>query len=276
MGSDMYYEIKPPSHMQLNLKELWNYRELFFYFTLRDIQVKYKQTVLGFLWAVLQPVLMMVVFTVFFSKVLNAPSEGLPYPVFVLSGLILWSLFSNGLMNSSNSMVNNANIIKKIYFPRMIVPLSAILSALFDYFMALLVYTVVLVIYSPKIDFLLMLICLPSAIIISVFASLGPGLLLCALNVKYRDFRYVVPFLIQVLLFLTPVIYPISMLKYEMARYILALNPMSAAIALFRAPLLHGTPDIELIVISLVSNLFFLLIGVYYFRKTETFFADLA
>lgn len=262
--------------MRLELKELWNYRELFFYFTLRDIQVKYKQTVLGFLWAVLQPVLMMVVFTVFFSKVLNAPSEGLPYPVFVLSGLILWSLFSNGLMNSSNSMVNNAHIIKKIYFPRMIVPLSAILSALFDFFMALLVYTVILVIYSPKIDFLLMLICLPSAIIISVFASLGPGLLLCALNVKYRDFRYVVPFLIQVLLFLTPVIYPISMLKYEMARYILALNPMSAAIALFRAPLLHVTPDIELIVISLVSNLFFLLIGVYYFRKTETFFADLA
>jgi len=112
----MYYEIKPPKHMRLGIRELWNYRELFFYFAVRDIQVKYKQTILGFLWAIIQPLLMMVVFTVFFSKVLNAPSDGLPYPLFVLSGLILWGLFSNGLINSSNSMVNNAGIIKKIIF----------------------------------------------------------------------------------------------------------------------------------------------------------------
>jgi len=272
----MYYEIKPPKHMRLGIRELWNYRELFFYFAVRDIQVKYKQTILGFLWAIIQPLLMMVVFTVFFSKVLNAPSDGLPYPLFVLSGLILWGLFSNGLINSSNSMVNNAGIIKKIYFPRMIVPLSSILSAFFDFLMALLVYCIVLVYYSPDINWLLLSVCLPAALVLSIFASLGLGLLLCALNVKFRDFRYVVPFLIQVLLFLTPVIYPISIFKNEFAKYILAINPMSAAITLFRAPLLSTPIDFNLIGISVLSNILFLVIGLIYFRKTETFFADIA
>lgn len=272
----MYYEIKPPSHIRLGIKELWDYRELFFYFAVRDIQVKYKQTVLGFLWAILQPLLMMVVFTVFFSRVLNTPSDGLPYPLFVLSGLVLWGLFSNGLMNSSNSMVTNANIIKKIYFPRMIIPLSAILSAFFDFLMSLIVYCIVLIYYAPDINWVMLLICVPSAMLLSVLASLGPGLLLCALNVKYRDFRYVVPFLIQVLLFLTPVIYPISILKYDFAKYLLACNPMSAAISLFRAPLLSADLDFNLIGISILSNIIFLFIGIVYFRKTETFFADLA
>ncbi len=272
----MYYEIKPPSHIRLGAKELWDYRELFFYFAVRDIQVKYKQTVLGFLWAILQPLLMMVVFTVFFSRVLNTPSDGLPYPLFVLSGLILWGLFSNGLMNSSNSMVTNSNIIKKIYFPRMIIPLSAILSAFFDFLMSLIVYCIVVLYYAPDINWAMLFICLPVAILLSIFASLGPGLLLCALNVKYRDFRYVVPFLIQVLLFLTPVIYPISILKYDFAKYILACNPMSAPISLFRAPLLSTDLDFNLLGISILSNVLFLFIGLWYFRKTETFFADLA
>jgi lipopolysaccharide transport system permease protein len=272
----MYYEIKPPSHIRVGIKELWDYRELFFYFAVRDIQVKYKQTVLGFLWAILQPLLMMVVFTIFFSRVLNTPSDGLPYPLFVLSGLILWGLFSNGLMNSSNSMVTNSNIIKKIYFPRMIIPLSAILSAFFDFLMSLIVYCIAVLYFAPDINWTMLFICLPLAILLSIFASLGPGLLLCALNVKYRDFRYVVPFLIQVLLFLTPVIYPISILKYDFAKYILACNPMSASISLFRAPFLRTDLDFNLLGISLLTNVLLLFIGLLYFRKTETFFADLA
>ena len=272
----MYYEINPPSHIRLGIKELFDYRELFFYFAVRDIQVKYKQTVLGFMWAILQPLLMMAIFTVFFSRVLHATGDDLPYPLFVLSGLILWGLFSNGLMNSSNSMVNNANIIKKIYFPRMIIPLSSILSAFFDFLMSFAVYCIVVFYYSPDINWSLMFVCLPAAILLSVFASLGPGLLLCALNVKYRDFRYVVPFLIQVLLFLTPVIYPMSFIKNDLVKYLLAFNPMSAAISLFRAPLLSSELDFTLIGISILSNVFFLLIGLLYFRKTETFFADIA
>jgi lipopolysaccharide transport system permease protein len=272
----MEFEIKPRSNLRLGFRELWEYRELFFFFTWRDIQVKYKQTALGFLWAVLQPMLMMMVFTIFFGKVLNAPSEGLAYPVFVLSGLILWGLFSNGLLTASNSMVTNSNIIKKIYFPRMIIPFSAILSALFDFMMALLVYMLVLLYYQPEIQWLEFLYCFPLALILSILAALGPGLLLCALNVKFRDFRYVVPFIIQLLLFLTPVIYPISLLKFTAAKYILSLNPMSAAIAFFRAPLLSTPLDWELISISIVFNLIFLLTGIIYFRKTETFFADQA
>lgn len=272
----MEYEIRLRSNFRLGFREMWEYRELFYFFTWRDIQVKYKQTVLGFLWAVLQPVLMMVVFTVFFGRVFNSPSEGLSYPVFVLSGLILWGLFSNGLLTASNSMVTNANIIKKIYFPRMIIPFSAILGALFDFFMAMVVYTVVLLFFETKIDCLELLYCFPLALILSVMAALGPGLLLCALNVKYRDFRYVLPFVIQLLLFLTPVIYPTSLLKFTAARYILSINPMSAAIAFFRAPLLPTPLDWEMIILSLLSNLVFLLIGIIYFRKTETFFADQA
>jgi lipopolysaccharide transport system permease protein len=272
----MEYEIKSRSTLHLGLRELWAYRELFFFFTWRDIQVKYKQTVLGFLWAVLQPLLMMMVFTLFFGKVLNAPSEGLPYPVFVLSGLILWGLFSNGMMTAANSMVTNANIIKKIYFPRIIIPFSSILSALFDFLMALIVYAMVLIYYQPEINLPLLLLCYPAAIVLSIMAALGPGLLLCALNVKFRDFRYVVPFLIQILLFLTPVIYPVSMLKFEAARYILSMNPMSAAIALFRAPLLSTPLDSQLILISIFFNLVFLVSGMIYFRKTETYFADQA
>lgn len=272
----MEYEIKPRSHLRLGLAELWTYRELFFFFTWRDIQVKYKQTILGFLWAILQPIVMMLVFTLFFGKVLKAPSDGLPYPVFVLSGLILWGLFSTGLLNASNSIVTNANIIKKIYFPRMIIPFSSILSALFDFFMSLIVYCVVLIYYQPALNWSLLLLYFPLALILSVFAALGPGLLLCALNVKYRDFRYVVPFLIQLLLFLTPVIYPVSLLNFTAARYILALNPMSAPITLFRAPLMNTVPDYPLVAASIVVNLLLLLVGIVYFRKTESYFADQA
>lgn len=272
----MEYEIKLRSNFRLGLGELWDYRELFFFFTWRDIQVKYKQTILGFLWAVLQPLIMMLVFTLFFSRVLNTGNSSLPYPVFVLSGLILWGLFSNGLLTASNSMVTNANIIKKIYFPRLIIPFSAILSALFDFIMALIIYALVVLYYHPAVNWLELAWCLPSAILLSVFAALGPGLLLCALNVKFRDFRYVVPFLIQLLLFLTPVIYPVEMLKLDFARYLLALNPMSAAITIFRMPLLTTEPAADLLLISILSNIFFLAAGIIYFRKTESFFADQA
>ncbi|MCH8318785.1 MAG: ABC transporter permease, partial [Bacteroidetes bacterium] len=152
MKYSIEYEIKPAKGLQLNLKELWDYRELFYIFTWRDIKVKYKQTVLGFAWAVLQPFIMMIVFSYFFGKLLKIPSDGIPYPIFVYSGLMLWNVFSAGILGAGNSMVTNANIIKKIYFPRLIIPISSILVALFDFVMAFIVYVGILIYYQFEVS----------------------------------------------------------------------------------------------------------------------------
>jgi len=264
------------SHRKLfNSVELWRYKELFYFFTWRDIKIKYKQTSLGFLWAILQPLLMMTIFTFFFGRALNIPSQNIPYPVYVFSGLLIWNIFSSGLANAANSMVNNASIIKKIYFPRLIVPVSSILVALFDFLMAFILFVGILIFYQQSVSWTL-IICWPLAIILSVIATLGLGCWLAALNVKYRDFRYVIPFLVQVLFFLTPVIYPLSLLKYPLLQYVLVCSPMYAAIELFRYPLTGITPDIAYMVISIISGLVLLLVGVIYFKSTEDFFADFA
>jgi lipopolysaccharide transport system permease protein len=269
-------EIRPGHRLNLSIKELIEYKELFFFFTWRDIKIKYKQTALGFFWAIIQPVLMMIVFTVFFGKMLSVPSDGIPYPIFVFSGLMLWNVFSSGLTNSGNSMVTNANIIKKIYFPRIIIPLSAILVSLFDFIMTFMAFIGLLIFYNYKIDLLKILIYLPVSIIITIIATLGPGTLLSALNVKYRDFRYIIPFLIQFLLFVTPVIYPLSMIKEEWMKYALALNPMAAAINIGRAALTQLPLDYVTIGISFSSGILLLIIGFIVFKKTEAYFADLA
>lgn len=258
-----------------NWKELWRYRELFYFFAWRDIKIKYKQTMLGFLWAILQPLIMMIIFTLFFGRVLNVPSQNLPYPVFVFSGLLLWNMFSTGLTNSANSMVNNATIIKKIYFPRLIIPASSILVVLFDFLMAFVLFIPILIFYKQPLSWSA-LWCWPLALIISVVATFGPGCWLAALNVKYRDFRYVIPFLIQILFFLTPIIYPVSMLKNPLLQYILVLSPMYASVELFRLPLMDADVNSTFLLISLSASIFFLLAGVLYFKKTEDFFADFA
>ncbi len=259
----------------LDWKELWSYRELFYFFSWRDIKIKYKQTVLGFLWAILQPLLMMVIFTLFFGRALNIPSQNLPYPVFVFSGLLIWNMFSSGLTNSSNSMVNNATIIKKIYFPRLIIPVSSILVALFDFMMACIVFLPLLLYYQQQVSFQAIWVW-PLAIVMTTIATLGPGSLLAALNVKYRDFRYVIPFLIQLLFFLSPVLYPVSMLEHPLLRYTLVLSPMYAAIELFRMPLTQTWPDPTSMAISITSGILLMVIGLVYFKKTENFFADFA
>jgi len=256
-------------------QELWHFRELFYFFTWRDIKIKYKQTALGFLWAILQPLFMMIIFTFFFGRALNIPSQNLPYPIFVFSGLLLWNTFSSGLTNSANSMVNNAQIIKKIYFPRLIIPVSSILVALFDFMMAFLLFIPLLLFYKQQVSWNA-LWAWPLALIISLIATLGPGSLLAALNVKYRDFRYVIPFLVQVLFFISPVIYPISMLKYPLLQYILVLSPMYAAIELFRYPLAAEGLNPTFLALSLVAGVMLLIIGIIYFKRTEDFFADFA
>lgn len=255
--------------------ELWIYRELFYFFTWRDIKVKYKQTTLGFLWAILQPLLMMTIFTLFFGRALNIPSENIPYPVYVFSGLLIWNVFSTGLTNASASMVSNASIIKKIYFPRLVIPVSSIIVSLFDFLMAFVLFVGILLFYQQPVSWIAVFIW-PLALLVCVTATLGLGCWIAALNVKYRDFRYVIPFLVQILFFLTPVIYPVSLIKYPVLQYILVASPMYCAVELFRYPITGILPETMFLLISLLSTLIFLVIGISYFRKTEKFFADFA
>ncbi|HNP99297.1 MAG TPA: ABC transporter permease, partial [Bacteroidia bacterium] len=259
----MEYEIKPAHRLSLDIKELWDFRELFFFFTWRDIKIKYKQTFLGALWAILQPLMMMLVFTFFFNHALNVPSENMPYPIFVFSGLMLWNVFSSGITNAGNSMVTNANIIKKIYFPRLIIPVSAILSSLVDYAMTFFILIGLLLYYRTHFHFSNLLIGLPISLIITLFTTFGLGSFLAALNVKYRDFRYVIPFFVQFLLFLTPVIYPVSILPAGWIRETLQLlNPLSGAIDTFRAAFSDNGIDFILAGKSFIVSLLLSALGV--------------
>ena len=272
------YEIKPQKKLTLGMSELWQYRELFYFFTWRDIKVKYKQTVLGFVWVILQPFVMMVIFTLVFSQAFSDPKMNLPYPIFVYSGLLLWNIFSSGITSAGNSMVTNANIIKKIYFPRLIIPISSVLVSLFDFFMAFIIYIGMIFYYHVHVTFLKSLVFIPTGIVLTCIATFGLGTLLAALNIKYRDFRYIIPFLVQGLLFLTPVIYPVSIIssKYFWLKYVMACNPMYAPVTIFRGVILSNPLDYQLIGISTISALLFFFIGIYYFRKTESYFADVA
>jgi len=272
----MEFEIKPQNKFSLGLKELWEYRELFYFFTLRDIKVKYKQTLLGFLWAVIQPLVMALLFSFFLGKAIaNYTELPLPYEIFAFSGLIVWGIFSSGLNNAGNSMVTNANIIKKIYFPRLIIPISAVLVGLFDFLMAFGVFIVYGLLQGIQFN-VSALYYFPLAILLTCIATFGAGTLLASLNVKYRDFRYVIPFLIQFLLFVTPVIYPTSIAKKPILQTMLSLNPMSAPLEIFRAGISDAGVNWQLTLISVCSSLVVFMLGLVYFRKTEAHFADLA
>ncbi len=273
---EMEFEIKPQSKFSLGLKELWEYRELFYFFTWRDIKVKYKQTFLGVLWAIFQPLVMTALFTLGFGNMI-ATQTNLPiaYPVFALSGFLLWNIFSSGLSNSGNSMVANANIIKKIYFPRLIIPVSAVLVSLIDFIMAFIVFIPVMFYFEVSFHWKALMF-IPVGVFLTMFATFGLGVFLSALNVKYRDFRYILPFFIQALLFATPVIYPISITGSGPFNYLLKMNPMYAPIELFRMSFkgFEGLP--EGLWISVLASCVLFVTGVVFFRKTESYFADLA
>ena len=277
---NIVYKITAPTTFSLKLKELWQYRELFYFFSWRDIKVKYKQTLLGFLWAILQPLLMMGVFILFFSKSLQLPTDGIPPAIFYYSGLLLWNLFSTGISTAGNSMIANAGMIKKIYFPRLIIPLSSILTALFDFLMAFIVFLVILLYYYTSIGFSFsiveFLLSLSAALILSLFSALGAGTLLASLNVKYRDFRYIIPFLVQFLFFVTPIIYPLSVVENSKLAYLLALNPMTGAINLARTAFVEAPIDPVLLSISIASAILLFILGIFNFKRTEAYFADIA
>ncbi len=270
------YEIKPATKLSLGVKELWKYRELFYYYTWRDIKVRYKQTFFGFAWAVIQPILMMVLFTFFFGKKLGVPSDSTPYPIFVFSGLLLWNIFSTGLSAASNSILNNAHIIKKIYFPRLIIPLSSVMVTLFDFLMALSIYFILLVYYGVSINVISFTGSLLLAVLITALSTFGIGTYLAALNIKYRDFKYVIPYTIQILLFVSPVIYPVSIVTNQWAKYLLAINPLSGAITLLRSSISDVPLDWNMVLISFVFAVIYFLAGILYFKKSESYFADLS
>jgi lipopolysaccharide transport system permease protein len=270
------YEIKPQSKFSIGLKELWHYRELFYFFTWRDVKVKYKQAALGILWAILQPLIMMLVFTLIFSKGLKISSEGIPYPVFAISGLLIWNIFSNGLLNSANSMVNNANIIKKIYFPRLVIPISAILTVMVDFLFALIIYIAILIYFQQSIDFLKLFLYLPLSILLTVITTFGAGTFLAALNVKYRDFQYLLPFMIQFLLFVNPVLYSAKAFTNPTVNFLIKCNPIASAIQLNRAIFTSAPVNWAAVGLSTITAILLLIIGIYTFRKTEAYFADMA
>lgn len=255
-----------------SLKELWASRELIYFLTWRDVKVRYRQTVIGAAWAVFQPVLMMVVFSLFFGKLAGIPSEGIPYPIFSYCGLLPWTFFAQGLSQASISLVGSAHLITKVYFPRSIIPLSAVLVGLMDFALAFLVLVAMMVYYgiSPGVN----VIWLPGFLLLALITSLGTGLWLSALNVKYRDVRYTIPFLTQIGMFATPVIYP-STLLHGSWRVLLGLNPMTAVVEGFRWTLLRvGRPPGAMLGISVLVALALFVSGALYFRKVERTFAD--
>ena len=265
--------IRPPRKwVPVDLHELWAYRELVTSFTLRDIKLRYKQTGLGIAWAVLQPLLTMVIFTVFFGGLAKIPSDGVPYPLFVLAALLPWTLFAEGLTRSTTSMVTNANIMTKVYFPRLIMPLSSIISPLVDFAVSFIILIAMMVYYgyAPTLN----IIFLPLFLLLALATSLGVGLWLSALNVKYRDFQYTVPFIIQIGMFASPVVYASSLVP-ESLRVWYGLNPMAGVIEGFRWALLGtGTPS-AMVLVSVGMVIVLLVSGMFYFRRMEQYYADI-
>lgn len=264
---------EPSKGLSLRLNELLEYHELIYFLAWRDLKVRYKQTALGVAWAVLQPLLTMVVFTIFFGNLAKIPSDGVPYPIFSYTALLPWQLFANGVTNSSNSLVNNSNLITKIYFPRLIMPLSSITGGLVDFCVAFLVLIGMMFYYG--ITPTMAILALPFFILFAIITTFSVSLWLSALNVKYRDIRYTIPFLTQFWLFLTPITYPSSLVP-EKWRFIYGLNPMAGVVEGFRWALLgKANQDWYMISASVVIVIVLLIGGLIYFRRMERTFADI-
>lgn len=272
----MEYTIEPKSKFSLGIDELIQYRELFYFFTWRDIKVKYKQAALGILWVILQPLAMVIIFTLIFSKALKVETGEVPYPIYALSGLIIWNIFSAGLTSSANSMVNNANIIKKIYFPRLVIPISSILSVMIDFSITLVFYIGMLIYYQDVVIFSNLIWCLPLSILLMLITTFGLGTFVASLNVKYRDFQYLLPFFIQFMMFLNPILYNSNAIENPLIRTVMKYNPIANAINLNRAVFIHSPVDFQGLIVSFFIGIGILMLGIYTFRKTEDYFADLA
>jgi lipopolysaccharide transport system permease protein len=269
------YDIKPSKWLSFDFKELWRFRELFVFMAWRDIKVKYKQTFLGLIWVILQPLVLMIIFSTLWLKVMKSVAVEIPYPVFAYSGLIFWGLFSSGLSNASESMIANSNIIRKVYFPRIIIPASAVIVALFDFMMTLIICILMIFYYDLEISLLRFSVLLFLSILITSGASFGLGLIIASTTIKYRDFRYVMPFFLQTFFFISPVIYPLTLFNSGSLRFILSLNPLSGAINLTRAALTSSAVNWDLTIYSALITVLLLITGLTLFQTMESQYADL-
>lgn len=265
--------ITPPARWwQIPFGELWEYRELLYFFVWRDIKIRYKQTAIGAAWAVLQPLLTMIVFTLFFGKLAHIPSEGLPYPIFYYSALLPWMYFAASLQNATNTIVENQRVITKVYFPRLALPLSSVLSGLVDFGVSFLMFVAMMIYFGVRPS--ATVVWFPAFLLLALLTALGVGLWLSALNAIYRDVRYVVPFLVQFWMFASPVAYPSSLVP-EKWRWLYGLNPMAGVIEGFRWSLAgRGQPPGRLLLVSVGVVALVLLSGVSYFQRMETMIAD--
>ena len=265
--------IKPSPKISFpDLRELWAYRELLFTFVMRDLKVRYRQTVIGGLWAILQPFTTMIIFSFFFGRIAKIPSEGVPYPIFSYAGLVLWTYFSNALSSASSSIVGSSGLYTKVYFPRLIAPISSAITGLVDYAVAMIIVFGLMVVYRvvPQASLFL----LPLAILPAMFLALGMAFWIGSINVKYRDVSYIMPFFISLMLYMTPVIYPVSIAPNF--KNLLALNPMTGVIEAHRAMILgHTTINYASLGISYLVTIVILTTGAIYFRSVERKFADI-
>jgi lipopolysaccharide transport system permease protein len=267
------FEIRPASGWTaIGFKELWDYRELLYFLTWRDVKVRYKQTALGAAWAVIQPLFMMIVFSLFFGHLAKVPSDNIPYPIFSFCGLLPWQLFAHSLTESSNSLVANERLITKVYFPRLVVPIAAVMGGLVDFGIAFVILLGMMAYYGMVPGSAIL--ALPGLIFLAIMTALAVGLWLSALNVQYRDVRYTINFLIQIWLFATPVAYPSSVVP-ERWRPLYGLNPMAGVVEGFRWALLgKAGPPGPLLAVSIAVVIVLLIGGLYYFRRMEQLFAD--
>jgi len=262
-----------PGWVPIDFAELWQYRELLVFYAVRDIKVRYKQTLLGFAWAILQPFMTMVVFSIFFGKLAGVPSDGLPYPVFSFCGLLPWQLFAFALTQSSNSLVQNAHVLTKIYFPRLIIPFASVIAGLVDFVIAFFVLILIMLYYGIVPGWALFT--LPLFILLAIAAALSVGLWLSALNVKYRDVRYTISFLTNFWLFVTPVAYSSSLVPSKW-QAIYAINPMAGVVEGFRWALLgKSAPPGAMLIVSVAATVILLAGGLFYFARMEKTFPDI-
>ncbi|MBA3765521.1 MAG: ABC transporter permease [Acidobacteria bacterium] len=260
------------SRASLNLRELWEYRELLYFLTWRDIKVRYKQTAMGAAWAIVQPLFTMLVFTLFFSIFVGVPSDGIPYPVFAYAGLLPWTFFAGAVSNSSMSLIGSAGLITKVYFPRMIIPTASVCAGLVDLVIATVILIGLTLVYGVTLSWSLVMIPLLAAL--TIVLAMGVGILFAALTTRYRDVRHVLPFVLQLWMFSSPIIYPLSVVP-EKWRWALELNPLTGIIEGFRSSLMGRAFNWRAIIVSSVVALAFLLASVFIFRRLEKSFADL-
>lgn len=273
----MEYKIQNRRAIGINLKELKQFRELLLIFTWRDLKLKYRQTLLGFAWVILQPLIMMSIFTVIFSTRIDISSTGIPYTVFVFGGLIIWGVFSGGISNGSMSILNQSHIIKKTYFPIIILPASSMLVSVVDFLASLLIFIPLLLIQGIQIDILRFVLYVPVSFILVAIPTLGLVILFAGLNVRYRDVKFIVPFFLQIMLFISPIIYPISIAPSKIIQNILAFNPLSGSIELMRAAVDNTiNPDMTIIVQGFIVSLVILISGILVFGRIQKNFADIA